>query len=295
MMMKAIWTYGGYKMFEEKENSIIDVTVVGIGNVGKQILGKLCSNSRSNDIININAYDVQSIKFEEKFYNNIFNFTTDSKVLSESDIIIICVPTGVRRVSSDIEIDDSNIINVISKIDFNKKSPLIIVESTLSVNGSRKIIEFLKENNQNLGTDYYFAYCPIWYNNFSFEYPVSRKKVIGCYDDESYVGAEFVYDLMYGKQEIRTTPETVEILKLYEMYSKYVSTQLANVFGVLCEKSGVNISDMFSLALGHPDIPKVTPGYVGGDLYSSMLIIEEYLGNRFHYIKEIGKIDSIRI
>lgn len=182
----------------------------------------------------------------------------------ESDVYLIVVPTPFKaKHEPDISYVESATKTVIP---FLKEGDLFIIESTSPVGTTEKMAELIFSERPELKGRIHIAYCPerVLPGNVIFEL-VNNDRVIGGIDDASAdVAAEF-YGKFVSGQLHKTNCRTAEMCKLVENSSRDVQIAFANELSMICEKAGINVWELISLANKHPRVNILQPGCgVGG-------------------------------
>ena len=94
---------------------------------------------------------------------------------------------------------------------------------------------------------------------------VNNDRVIGGIDDASADAAAEFYGKSVTGQLHKTNCRTAEMCKLVENSSRDVQIAFANELSMICEKAGINVWELISLANKHPRVNILQPGCgVGG-------------------------------
>lgn len=182
----------------------------------------------------------------------------------ESDVYLIVVPTPFKaKHEPDISYVESATKTVIP---FLKEGDLFIIESTSPVGTTEKMAELIFSERPELKGRIHIAYCPerVLPGNVIFEL-VNNDRVIGGIDDASADAAAEFYGKFVGGQLHKTNCRTAEMCKLVENSSRDVQIAFANELSMICEKAGINVWELISLANKHPRVNILQPGCgVGG-------------------------------
>lgn len=194
----------------------------------------------------------------------------DSKILVasttpfESDVYLIVVPTPFKaKHEPDISYVESATKAVIPLL---KEGDLFIIESTSPVGTTEKMAELIFAERPELKGRIHIAYCPerVLPGNVIFEL-VNNDRVIGGIDDASADAAAEFYGKFVTGQLHKTNCRTAEMCKLVENSSRDVQIAFANELSMICEKAGINVWELISLANKHPRVNILQPGCgVGG-------------------------------
>ena len=182
----------------------------------------------------------------------------------ESDVYLIVVPTPFKaKHEPDISYVESATKTVIP---FLKEGDLFIIESTSPVGTTEKMAALIFAERPELKGHIHIAYCPerVLPGNVIFEL-VNNDRVIGGIDDASADAAAQFYGKFVSGQLHKTNCRTAEMCKLVENSSRDVQIAFANELSMICEKAGINVWELISLANKHPRVNILQPGCgVGG-------------------------------
>lgn len=147
-----------------------------------------------------------------------------------------------------------------------KEGDLYVIESTSPVGTTDKMRDLMFTERPELKDKIYIAYCPerVLPGNVIYEL-VHNDRVIGGMNDASTDKAiEFYRQFVTGELH-RTNCKTAEMCKLTENSSRDVQIAFANELSLICDKAGINVWELVSLANKHPRVNILQPGCgVGG-------------------------------
>lgn len=151
-------------------------------------------------------------------------------------------------------------------IPFLKEGDLYVIESTSPVGTTDKMEALIFEKRPELKGKIFIAYCPerVLPGNVIYEL-VHNDRVIGGINPESTEKAmEFYRHFVQGTLH-KTNAKTAEMCKLTENSSRDVQIAFANELSLICDKAGINVWDLITLANKHPRVNILWPGCgVGG-------------------------------
>ncbi|MCF7916956.1 MAG: nucleotide sugar dehydrogenase, partial [Candidatus Omnitrophica bacterium] len=219
------------------------ICVVGLGYVGLPLVvnfakknffvyGLDTSISRINKlkkgekyIVDIEPEDVLKLIKKDKF------LPTDKKeVLKDSDIIIICVPTPLRKVKT----PDISFVKRAAKTvkKYIKPGQLIILESTSYPTTTREIVlPELKKSGLCEEKDFFLCFSPERVNPGDKLYPITKiPKVVGGLSSQSTQLAKKLYSVIMKKIHTVSNPEVAETSKLLENTYRLVNIALISEF-----------------------------------------------------------------
>lgn len=182
----------------------------------------------------------------------------------QADAFFVVVPTPFKQNHrADITYVESATRSVIP---FLKEGDLFVIESTSPVLTTERMAEVIFKERPELKGKIYIAYCPerVLPGNTLYEL-VHNDRVIGGINPESTEKAiEFYSAFVQGKLH-RTNARTAEMCKLTENSSRDSQIAFANELSMICDKAGINVWELISLANKHPRVNILQPGCgVGG-------------------------------
>lgn len=151
-------------------------------------------------------------------------------------------------------------------IPFLKEGDLYVIESTSPVGTTEQMAKIIFSKRPELEGKIYIAYCPerVLPGNVIYEL-VHNDRVIGGLDEASTWKAQAFYSQFVKGTLHPTNARTAEMCKLTENSSRDVQIAFANELSLICEKAGINVWDLISLANKHPRVNILQPGCgVGG-------------------------------
>jgi UDP-N-acetyl-D-glucosamine dehydrogenase len=179
-------------------------------------------------------------------------FTKLSDAVSQSDVVIVCVPTPLKK---DGDPDLSFLKSVARSLAQLSDYKLIVVESTSYPGTTEEVFRpLLERGGRTAGKDFGLVYSPerIDYGNASFGVR-SIPKVVGGVDGESTrLGAAFYSAILQAKVVAVSGPSVAEATKMLENVFRYVNIALVNELAVLHEKLGVDFIEAIDAAATKP-------------------------------------------
>jgi len=213
-------------------------------------------------ILYIDEKEVKEI-VQKSLNSNNFIVSTN---IEEADIFIISVPTPVLVDNK--KPDLSYVISAAEMIrKVMKKGNLIILESTVPPNTSKKILlPILNKSGLRAGNDYYLSHCPerAIPGNTIYEL-INNDRIIGGINKISCEKTKEIYSSFVKGKIYLTDITTAETVKLMENTYRDINIDLANEFAKIAEKIGINVWKAIELANKHPRVNILKPGPgVGG-------------------------------
>lgn len=147
-----------------------------------------------------------------------------------------------------------------------KEGDLYVIESTSPVGTTDKMKQLIFSERPELKDKIYIAYCPerVLPGNVIYEL-VHNDRVIGGMNPESTQKAIEFYSRFVQGTLHPTNSKTAEMCKLTENSSRDVQIAFANELSLICDKAGIDVWELISLANKHPRVNILQPGCgVGG-------------------------------
>jgi UDP-N-acetyl-D-mannosaminuronic acid dehydrogenase len=183
---------------------------------------------------------------------------------TESDVYLIVVPTPFTgNHQPDISYVEAATRSVIPYL---KAGDLYIIESTSPVGTTEKMASLIFSERPELKDNIHIAYCPerVLPGNVIYEL-VHNDRVIGGIDEASTEKAVDFYSRFVKGTLHKTNTRTAEMCKLTENSSRDVQIAFANELSLICDKAGINVWELITLANKHPRVNILQPGSgVGG-------------------------------
>lgn len=181
-----------------------------------------------------------------------------------SDAYFMVVPTPFKGDHEpDISFVDSATRMVIPLL---KEGDLFVIESTSPVGTTNKMAELIFSERPELKDKIYIAYCPerVLPGNVIYEL-VHNDRVIGGYNEASTKKAQQFYSHFVQGTLHPTNCKTAEMCKLTENSCRDSQIAFANELSIICDKAGINVWELITLANKHPRVNILQPGCgVGG-------------------------------
>lgn len=197
--------------------------------------------------VDVNPQEILSMFKKKRFYP-----TTDEVVLKKTDIIIICVPTPLRKV----KIPDISYVVKASQViaKYLRKSQLIILESTSYPTTTRDVVlPILKKSKLKAEEDFFLCFSPERVNPGDKKFPLTKiPKIVGGLSEQASKLARSLYSKIIKKVSIVSCPEVAETSKLLENTFRLVNIALANEFALVCNKLGINVWEVIEAAKTKP-------------------------------------------
>jgi UDP-N-acetyl-D-glucosamine dehydrogenase len=181
-----------------------------------------------------------------------YEATSDFSVLERSDVVIICVPTPLRK-SKDPDI--SFVVSAAEQVAARfRPGQLVILESTTYPGTTEELLLPLFEaRGAEVGVNFFLAFSPerIDPGSRTFKVRDIPKVVGGVTPGCSRVTALLYRQIIVSVVEV-SSPKVAELAKLYENVFRNVNIALANEFALMSRRLGVNAREVINAAATKP-------------------------------------------
>lgn len=243
----------------------IQVGVVGLGYVGLplalafvkkgfKVLGIEIDKDRLQNIIKKKSYisDISDSELRGAINSGRFSAVCEFTALRRADVIIICVPTPLkRRYLPNI----SYIRQAVTSCSRNiKKGALIILESTTYPGTTDEVIlPLLEKKGLRHGRDFYFCFSPERIDPGNKAYPVHKiPKVIGGANDDASCLGVMVYENIIDKVVCVSSARVAEAVKLLENTFRLINIGLIDELAMMAHKMKFDIWEVIKAASTKP-------------------------------------------
>lgn len=254
---------------EEFKNRIrkkeIRIAVVGLGYVGLplaiefakkgfNVLGIDLDRDRIRKIKKKTPYilDVSFKDLRKVISNKRFNAEDNFRSLKQFDVVLICVPTPLKRkYHPDISFIKNAIIVVSKNI---KKNTLLILESTTYPGTTEEVIlPLLEAKGLKHGSDFYLCFSPERIDPGNKIYPLNKiPKIVGGLTKEATELGKLVYSIIINKVITVSSTKVAETAKLLENTFRIVNIGLIDELAMMAYKMNIDIWEVIEAAKTKP-------------------------------------------
>ena len=241
-----------------------DVAVIGLGYVGLPLAIQATSSDLKvygydideNKISNYNLgkstiEDISDKELEASLEKGLF-LSSDPKYLSESETIVISVPTPLTDYQPDLSYVNAAAETIAKNI---TKNQIIILESTTYPGTTVEVLIPVIEEISNLkaGVDFFVGYSPerIDPGNDTWNFK-NTPKVISGINDESLLKIENFYEQIIDTVVRVSGTKEAEMVKLLENTYRHVNIALINELAILCNMLEIDIWEVVNAAKTKP-------------------------------------------
>ncbi|OGS05268.1 MAG: UDP-N-acetyl-D-glucosamine dehydrogenase [Elusimicrobia bacterium RIFCSPLOWO2_12_FULL_59_9] len=178
--------------------------------------------------------------------------SSDFRDLKETQVIIICVPTPLRK-SRDPDV--SYIVSAAGKIALAlRKGRLVILESTTYPGTTRELVlPLLEKTGLKAGRDFCLAFSPERVDPANQKFNIANTpKVVGGITPLCTEMALALYSRIADKVVRVSTAESAEMVKLLENTFRAVNIALVNEMALMCHRLKIDIWEIVRAAATKP-------------------------------------------
>jgi UDP-N-acetyl-D-glucosamine dehydrogenase len=246
-------------------NKQAHVGVIGLGYVGLPLLVEFASKGFSSTGFEVDetkamrineghSYigDVAATRLHEMVKSGRLRATTDFNHLSDCDVIIICVPTPLRKTK---EPDVSYILAAAEEIKQRlRRGQLIILESTTYPGTTDEVLlPMFEETGLKLDTDFLLAFSPERVDPGNPQFMTHNiPKVVGGVTPDSTMVAAHLYSQIVNDVHAVTSARVAEAAKLLENTFRAVNIGMANEMARLCYALNIDTWEVIRAAATKP-------------------------------------------
>ena len=254
-----------HNLLEKIASRTARVGVIGLGYVGLPLVVEFAGNgfestgfevdARKAEILNRGeSYipDVPTSEVAKCVAENRLKATTDFSQLKEQDIIIICVPTPLRKTKDP---DVSYILAASEKIQETlRPGQLIILESTTYPGTTDEVLKpMFDETGHVLDVDYFLAFSPERVDPGNEKFNTKNiTKVVGGVSSVSAEVAAAAYGAIVDHVHSVSSARVAETCKLLENTFRAVNIGLVNELAQLCHTLNIDTWEVIAAAATKP-------------------------------------------
>ena len=178
--------------------------------------------------------------------------TLDQSVISDSEVILICVPTPL---SNEHKPDLTVLISATTTVGKNLKAgALVIVESTIEPGTCRNILlPILIKYSGLKACEFELAYSPERIDPTNKKWSINNTpKLVAGLTESAAKRAEEFYGKFIDSITICSSLEIAETAKLLENSFRLVNISFINELAIFCHRIGIEISEVISAAATKP-------------------------------------------
>lgn len=254
---------------DELKNLIMEkrahIGVIGLGYVGLPLIIEFALkgfpttgfevDSKKVDTLNngeSHIVDVPSENVAKAIADGKFKATTDFSLLKDCDVIIICVPTPLRKTKDP---DMSYILSAGEEIKkYARRGQLVILESTTYPGTTDEVLQpMIEEAGLNLDEDFLLAFSPerVDPGNPQFQTHNITKVVGGVGEDSTEVSAMLYAQIVDNVHPV-SSARVAEAAKLWENTFRAINIGMANEMAKVCNALNIDTWEVVRAAATKP-------------------------------------------
>ncbi len=241
------------------------IGVIGLGYVGLplavefarggfRVIGFEVDESRSEIINQGRSYipDVRTEIVKTLVERKQLSATVDFSELNNTDVVIICVPTPLRKTK---EPDISYILAASEKVRDNLHAPQLVILELTTYPGTTDevLLPMLEETGKSLDKDFYLAFSPERVDPGNPQFQTHNiPKVVGGVSSMSTEVAAALYQTIVERVHKVSSARVAETAKLLENTFRSVNIGLVNELAQLCYHLGIDSWEVIHAAATKP-------------------------------------------
>lgn len=228
--------------------------IVEFGLKGYEGIGFEVDQKKADDINTGRSYivDVTNESVKACVDDGKLSATTDFGRLAECDVIIICVPTPLRKTKDP---DMSFIIAAGEEIQkYLRRGQMIILESTTYPGTTDEVLlPMFEEKGFKLDDDFLLAFSPERVDPGNPQFQTHNiPKVVGGVSKDSTEIASFLYSQIVDHVHSVSSARVAEACKLWENTFRAINIGMANEMARLCNTLGIDTWEVVKAAATKP-------------------------------------------
>ena len=241
------------------------IGVIGLGYVGLplivefalkgfQSIGFEVDTKKTAEINAGNSYivDVTSENVQKCIDSGKLKATTDFSEVEKCDVLIICVPTPLRKTKDP---DMSYILAAGGEIQkYMRRGQLIILESTTYPGTTDEVLQpMFEEKGFKLDEDFLLAFSPERVDPGNPQFQTHNiPKVVGGVSKDSGEVASFLYSNIVNDVHLVSSARVAEACKLWENTFRAINIGMANEMAKVCNALGIDSWEVVRAAATKP-------------------------------------------
>jgi UDP-N-acetyl-D-glucosamine dehydrogenase len=228
---------------------IVEFSLKGFPTIGFEVDKKKTDsiNAGISHIVDVSAENVQKCIDGGKF-----EATTDFSKLTKCDVVIICVPTPLRKTKDP---DMSYILASGGEIKkYMRRGQLVILESTTYPGTTDEILQPMFESaGFKLDEDFLLAFSPERVDPGNPQFQTHNiPKVVGGVSEDSGEAAAFLYNEIVDEVHLVSSARVAEACKLWENTFRAINIGMANEMAKVCSALGIDSWEVVRAAATKP-------------------------------------------
>ncbi len=265
MTQSEVMPEAASELLRRLEQGVLEIGVIGLGYVGLPLAEVFCRGGYHVTGFDVDQRKVDTISEGRSYIGDVtdaqvraqveagrLSATTDFDRLAEMDVILICVPTPLRKT---LDPDISYVLSATSEIAGRlRRGQLIVLESTTYPGTTEEaVLPQLAERGLEVGRDWFLAFSPERVDPSNPKYKTENTpKVLGGVTPACSKVAAEVYRRAIPAVHPVSSARAAEMVKLLENTFRLINIGLVNEIAVICEKLDLDVWEIIDAAATKP-------------------------------------------
>lgn len=250
-------------MSKKHEKKVSKLAVIGLGYVGLPLALLAAKKNVTTVGVDVDKMKMRNLKAGKSYIDDVSDeevatskasFSDDPSNVSDTDAVIICVPTPVNE---DKQPDLTPVTSAVKSVaPYLKKGSLLVIESTVNPGVCDDIVAPLVEqvSGKKIGEDIYLAHCPERINPGDPNWNVSNiARVVGANSKHELELATSLYqELIDAPIKPMGSLKEAEAVKVVENSFRDINIAFVNELAMSFHKLGINIENVIDGAATKP-------------------------------------------
>ena len=181
--------------------------------------------------------------------------TADYSVLSDTDVVLICVPTPLGKTKDP---DVSHIVSAAENIALRMHPDMLVVLESTSYPGTTEELvlpglQSAQGRHYEAGRDFFLAFSPERVDPGRVDWTISNTpKVIGGVTPSCREMGVALYESVVQRVVTVSSPRAAEMVKLLENTFRATNIGLVNEFSVICDRLDIDVWEVIEAAKTKP-------------------------------------------
>lgn len=247
------------------KNKKAKIAVVGLGYVGLPLAAAFAQAGFKVLGLDNNAKRVARVNQKQSYILDVpsrvlgrliraghLKASTDFSLLSNVDVILICVPTPLKRKYTP---DISFMLEAVRTIRrFLKRDTLVVLESTTYPGTTEELIQpELEKGGLKVGEYFFLSFSPERIDPGNKQHDLTKiPKIVGGVTPRSRDLTQFLYQTIIKDVHVVSSAKAAEMTKLLENSFRIINIGWINEVAMMCHKMGIDVWEVIDAAKTKP-------------------------------------------